>query len=141
MRTGTNAAAFGELLAAASIDAVLSVTPYHDQDGLVLWAAQRRGIPSLTSVISFDNPTTAGTDAGASASASQCGTATTPSELVRSYPDLDADRVEIVGAPQFDLHRRPELDHGPGRVVSGARSADGSSHHPVRRRAGPPGAR
>jgi hypothetical protein len=108
VEAGTNASEFRAFLDAHEIDAVLSLTPYHEADALLLWAARGTGRRDLTSVISFDNPTTR----------ERLLVRSTPTlvwnrynreELCRSYPDLAADDVVVTGAPQFDLHRRPEL--------------------------------
>lgn len=108
VEAGTNAAEFSGFLSANDIDAVLSIAPYHDQEGLLLWAAGRLGIPSATSVISFDNPTTR----GRWLARSECvlvWNAFNADEALRSYPDLTSDDVAVIGAPQFDLHRRSDL--------------------------------
>lgn len=133
---GTNVAHFAELLERTRADAVFSLTPYHDQDGLLLWAARARGVPSVTSVISFDNPTTRERLLCRS-DLVLVWNRHNEAEMLRSYPDLTAERVEVIGAPQFDLHRRPELvqDRGqwaasrqldPGRpvILYGAGPAD-----------------
>jgi hypothetical protein len=105
---GTNLGAFAGFLDALNLDAVLSVTPYHDQDGLLLYAAQQLGLTSLTSVISFDNPTTRERMLACSDQL-LVWNKYNRTELVRTYPQLDAERVKVIGAPQFDLHRKPEL--------------------------------
>jgi hypothetical protein len=104
----TNVREFGAVLAGRSIDAVVSVTPYHDQDGLVLWAAEQAGIPTLTSVISFDNPTTRARLIARSGRI-LVWNRFNADEILRAYPDLDPTRVGVIGAPQFDLHHRPDL--------------------------------
>jgi hypothetical protein len=104
--TGTNVGEFRGLLDRAGIDGVLSVTPYHDQDGLLLWAARSTGRPSLTSVISFDNPTTRERMLARSERI-VVWNRYNRDEVLRAYADLDEDRVGVVGAPQFDLHAQP----------------------------------
>lgn len=105
---GTNVEEFRRFVADVGVDAVVSITPYHDQDGLLLEAAHRVGVPSLTSVISFDNPTTRERILRRS-ERMLVWNRFNREELLRSYPDLTASRVGIIGAPQFDLHHRPEL--------------------------------
>lgn len=104
----SNRADFEQLLSRIEPDLVVSITPYHEQDTSLLNAAAAFGVPSLTSVISFDNPTTR----------RRFPTVSDPilvwnhhnrSELIRSYPSLQPSRVRTIGAPQFDLHRRPDL--------------------------------
>jgi len=96
------------LLADAGIDMVLSVTPYHDQDGLLLRAADRADVTSVSAIISFDNPTTRARLIAPGASV-PVWNRHNAAEMVRSYPELEPGRVQVVGAPQFDLHRRPDL--------------------------------
>lgn len=104
----TNLAAFAELLRTEQIDAVLSFTPYHDQDILSLVAAKRQGAVTVVSIISFDNPTVRGrlpmepdrVLVWNEQNADQVG---------RSHPDLDRRDIRVVGAPQFDLHRQERL--------------------------------
>jgi hypothetical protein len=104
----TNLRDFRAVLADRSIDAVMSVTPYHDQDGLLLWAAQHAGLPTLTSVISFDNPTTRARLISRS-DRILVWNRFNADEILRAYPELAPGRVGVIGAPQFDLHHRPDL--------------------------------
>lgn len=106
--SGTNVDRFRRMLVDRRIDAVVSLTPYHDQDGLTLWAARDLGLPTLTSVISFDNPTTRGR-MPVPGDRVLVWNRFNEDEILRSYPDLHPDQVGVIGAPQFDLHRRPEL--------------------------------
>jgi hypothetical protein len=105
---GTNIVDFRRFLDEHDIGAVLSVTPYHDEDGLLLWAAAERGLPGVISVISFDNPTTR-------ARLISRGDRIlvwnhyNADEIRRAYPELGSDHVRVIGAPQFDLHRRDDL--------------------------------
>jgi hypothetical protein len=108
VQRGTNVAAFVDLLRSDPVDLVLSLTPYHDQDGLLLWAARSAGVQSVTSVISFDNPTTRERMLVRSDRIAVWNRFNA-AELLRSYPDLSPDRLRITGAPQFDLHVRPDL--------------------------------
>jgi len=108
LRVGTNLDRFASFLADCAVDAVVSVTPYHDQDALLLAAARALGVASLTSVISFDNPTTRERMLVRSERV-LVWNRFNRDELLRSYPDLTPDRIGIIGAPQFDLHRRADL--------------------------------
>lgn len=105
---GTNVAEFRSFLDEHRVDAVVSLTPYHDQDAFLLWAARTTQRPSFTSVISFDNPTTRERLMVRSETIAVWN-AFNRAELLRTYPDLSADSVRITGAPQFDLHQRAEL--------------------------------
>lgn len=105
---GTNLDEFRKVLDAVGVDLVVSVTPYHEQDTLLLVAAASSGVPSVTSVISFDNPTTRRRFPIVSERV-LVWNRHNRDELLRSYPGLDERRIVITGAPQFDLHHRPEL--------------------------------
>lgn len=105
---GTNATEFRSFLDLHRIDAVVSLTPYHDQDALLLWGARTTGRPSFTSVISFDNPTTR-ERLMVRSETTAVWNSYNRDELVRTYPDLSPASVRVTGAPQFDLHRRADL--------------------------------
>jgi hypothetical protein len=104
----TNVAAFVELSDELGIDAVLSFTPYHDQDTLLLVAARRRGSPALVSVISFDNPTIRGR-MPVTPDRVLVWNAQNADQIDRSHPHIPTSDIRVVGAPQFDLHRRADL--------------------------------
>lgn len=108
VESGTNVAMFRSFLDAHAIEAVLSLTPYHDPDALLLWAARSTGRPTLTSMISFDNPTTRERLLVRSEQLFVWNRFN-QDELLRSYPELSREQVRIIGAPQFDLHQRPDL--------------------------------
>ncbi len=105
LRMATNIGEFEQFLRAVEVDAVLSFTPYHDQDTLALHAAERAGLTTIVSIISFDNPTVRGRlpinpDSVAVWNEDNAG------QVSRSHPRLPRERVQVVGAPQFDLHRQ-----------------------------------
>lgn len=105
LRSATNLADFAALLTETHVSGVLSLTPYHDQDALLLHSAQRAGLRTLVSVISFDNPTIRGRlpvvpDLVAVWNRENAD------QIARSHPGIDLADVEVVGAPQFDLHRQ-----------------------------------
>ncbi len=104
----TNADEFGRLLDRLSIEAVLSATPYHTQDGLLLWCARSTELPSLTSIISFDNPTIRGRTLARSPVLTVWNQENAQ-QTYRAYGDVSPEDVKVVGAPQFDLHSRREL--------------------------------
>lgn len=106
--TQTNVASFGALLADTSIDAVLSFTPYHDQDALLLMASRPAGIATMISVISFDNPTIRGR-LPIDPDRVMVWNHEMADQIVRSHPGVDPTMVKVVGAPQFDLHLRADL--------------------------------
>lgn len=107
-RRGSNQADFEELLRAVDADAVLSVIPYHDHDTLLLRAATSLGLPTVSAVISFDNPTSRG-HLPVFSDRTLVWSQHNADQLTRSHPGLRAESVRVIGAPQFDLHRRPDL--------------------------------
>jgi hypothetical protein len=101
----TNLPEFAAFLDEHAIDAVVSFTPYHRGDHLLLLAAGRRELPTLVSMISFDNPTTRGRMPALDVTDRVLvWNRFNHDELVRAYPSLHAADVRITGAPQFDLH-------------------------------------
>lgn len=108
MERGSNLAEVRRFLSALDVDLLVVVTPYHEQDTLLLVAADDLGVRSLTSVISFDNPTTRRRFPMTSERI-VVWNRFNRSELLRSYPGLEEDQIVQIGAPQFDLHHRPEL--------------------------------
>jgi hypothetical protein len=112
----TNVAEYASWLTDHRIDAVVSLTPYHRDDQLLLWAASLAGLPTLTTIISFDNPTTRGRMPILGDRVLVWNEANRE-QIERGYPDLPTGSVRITGAPQFDLHRDPVhiLDEGEWR--------------------------
>jgi hypothetical protein len=108
VQAGSNLDEFRECLELVEPDAVLCLTPYHDQDALTLFAARDLSIASITSLISWDNPTTRARLITRSDLFAVWNSANAQ-ELLRSYPELNSQQFVVTGAPQFDLHHRPEL--------------------------------
>jgi hypothetical protein len=104
----TNLGAFRDTIASTACDAVLSFTPYHDQDALLLIGARDLGVTTLVSVISFDNPTIRGR-LPIDPHRVMVWNAGMADQIVRSHPGVAASTVTVVGAPQFDLHRQARL--------------------------------
>jgi hypothetical protein len=102
----TNVAEYAAWLTEHRIDAVVSMTPYHREDQLLLWAATAAGLPVITAIISFDNPTTRGR-LPVLGERVLVWNRTNQAEIERAYPDLAPGAVHVTGAPQFDLHRDP----------------------------------
>jgi hypothetical protein len=105
---GTNVDSFRAVLDEHDLDGVLSLTPYHDQDALALWAAERTERLTAVSLISFDNPTTR-ERWPVRGDRVMVWNRYNAHELQRSYPDLVPGRLSVIGAPQFDLHHMAEL--------------------------------
>jgi hypothetical protein len=123
----TNVGEYAAWLEEHRIDAVLTLTPYHLGDQLLLWAAAARGCRTASAVISFDNPTTRGRFPVTGERVLVWNQANLE-EILRGYPRLGPDQVRVTGAPQFDLHRdgeriipepawRERLGLPPGRPV------------------------
>lgn len=107
-RTETNLAEFTDFVETHRLDAVLSFTPYHDQDTLLLVAARERRLASMVSIISFDNPTIRGR-LPVVPDRVMVWNREMADQVTRSHPGLDSDSVALVGAPQFDLHHQRHL--------------------------------
>lgn len=105
---GTNIADFEALLDSIGVEGVVSATPYHEQDTLLLLAARSVGLRTAVAVISFDNPTTR-RRIPAVGDRLLVWNDKNRAELLRSYRWLEPSRVGVVGAPQFDLHHRTDL--------------------------------
>jgi hypothetical protein len=85
------------------LDAVVSVTPYHPAEELLLRAAAERSMPLCAPIISFDNPTTRNW-LPARFDRYLVWNRYNADQILRSYPELDPDSVRVVGAPQFDFY-------------------------------------
>ena len=72
----------------------------------VILAARRLGIPTATFVFSWDNLTTKGRMA-APFDHFLVWSPHMADELLRFYPDVSAERVHVVGTPQFDPYADP----------------------------------
>jgi hypothetical protein len=97
-------------------DAALSLTPFLPNEEMALRVCEHRGIPLVTSVLSFDNITTRGWwpvhfDRYLVWNRYNAG------ELLRGYPDIRAEQITIVGSPQFDFYWNPAFcwDEGEWR--------------------------
>lgn len=71
----------------------------------VVMAARRLGIPTATFIFSWDNLTSKGRVA-APFDHFLVWSALMKEELLRYYPDVEPERVHIVGTPQFDAYGR-----------------------------------
>lgn len=105
-RTGTNIDAFEGLLASKQIDAVLTPTPYHAAEEPLLVAASGRGLRLVTAIISFDNVTTRGW-IPVLFDRYLVWNHYNRSELLRGYPQVNEQSIDVVGAPQFDFYYQP----------------------------------
>ncbi|MCB1040551.1 MAG: hypothetical protein KDA94_13630 [Acidimicrobiales bacterium] len=85
------------------IDAVVSITPFVSQEQVLLWAAEHLEIPRITSVLSFDNITTR-PPLTVAFERYLVWNRFNRAEILRSYPGVSADQIEIVGPAQFDFY-------------------------------------
>ena len=69
-------------------------------------AAQELGLSTISSVLSFDNLTSRGLLP--SFGRYLVWSDGMRADLLRMYPAVSPERVEVTGTPQFDFHRRPE---------------------------------
>lgn len=99
----TNIQVFDALLKAVRADAVLSLTPYFQQEQLLLYAAKQQGLPLCASILSFDNLTTRGW-IPVVFDAYFLWNRYNQAELRRAYPEAASSQIVIVGAPQFDFY-------------------------------------
>jgi hypothetical protein len=72
-------------------------------------AAHKRGIPCGTLVLSWDNLASKAAVIPPWLDRYWTWSRAMSEELMALYPEIPAERVRVVGSPQFDFHRRPEL--------------------------------
>jgi hypothetical protein len=92
-------------------DAALSLTPYLPGEEMLLRALATKGVPMCTSILSFDNISTRGwipLDFDRYLVWNRYNAA----ELARVYKRATPDRVDVVGAPQFDFYWDPSYIWG-----------------------------
>lgn len=103
VQRATNLSAVGRQFEQLGLDAVLSITPFHHQEDLFLRAAALRELRCVTSIISFDNPTTRGW-MPIHFDRYLVWNHHMVEQLTRSIPEVTADQVSVTGAPQFDFY-------------------------------------
>jgi hypothetical protein len=86
-----------------NIDAVFTVTPFHQQEDFVLRACKMLGKKMITSILSFDNITKRGW-IPVPYDVYMVWNKYNAAELERIYPDAIKNNVHITGAPQFDFY-------------------------------------
>ncbi len=99
----TNVGEYLDLLDHHRIQAVFSVTPFVVQEQVLLWAAERRHLPLLTSILSFDNLTTR-PPLPVVFDRYLVWNRHNRAEVLRGYPSVAAADVRIVGPAQFDFY-------------------------------------
>lgn len=99
----TNIQQFVQCLEDVKADAVLSLTPYFQQEQILLFAAKALGLRLCASILSFDNITTRGW-IPVIFDAYFLWNKYNVDELRRAYPESRSRPVKIIGAPQFDFY-------------------------------------
>jgi hypothetical protein len=84
-------------------DAAFSLTPSLLNEEVALRACARRGVPMCASILSFDNITTRGWCA-VLFDQYLVWNRYNADELLRAYPEVNSNQINIVGAPQFDFY-------------------------------------
>jgi hypothetical protein len=105
-RSGHDLTAIRAQLAAIGPDLVWSTVCVAGSEYPYALAARDLRIPLLTSILSFDNLTSRGALPRYDHYHVWCDAMR--DELLRLYPGIAANCVEVTGTPQFDFHRRAE---------------------------------
>lgn len=108
LATDTNIDDFRRLIRSLRADALLSLTPFHKQEELVVRVAAAERLTMCAAILSFDNVTVRGW-IGAVFDSYLLWNRHNVEQLLRGYPEARSRRVEVVGAPQFDFYWKPEL--------------------------------
>ena len=107
LSSGTNLAENEAFLDEHRIEALFSVTPFAIQELVVLHAVQRRAIPAITSILSFDNITTR-PPLPITFDRYLVWNAYNADEIRRGYPWVPRDTIDVVGPGQFDFYADPQ---------------------------------
>ncbi len=108
--TDTNYNAMLQLVDELNIDAVFTVTPFHNKEDIFLRAAKARNKKMITSILSFDNIVKRGW-LPVNYDCYIVWNKHNAAEIRRIYKDaveLNNNSVYIEGAPQFDFYKMPE---------------------------------
>src|SRR3569623_137588 len=108
LRSDTNFAENAQLVQQLRPDALLSLTPFHRQEELVVRACAAARVKMCAAILSFDNVTVRGW-IGALFDSYLLWNRHNVEQLLRGYPEARARRVQVVGAPQFDFYWKPEF--------------------------------
>jgi hypothetical protein len=92
-------------------DAALSLAPFLPAEEMLLRGLAKKNVPMCTSILSFDNVSTRGW-IPVDFDRYLVWNHYNASELARTYARATADRVEVVGAPQFDFYCDPSYIWG-----------------------------
>lgn len=103
-----NGAAQQTLLDTIEPDVVLTANPWQLAQREMSFAAMLRGIPTMTTIPSWDNLCQR-SHLVADYAHYIVWSEMMRQDLLNRYPDLEAQRISVTGTPQFDYHLRKEL--------------------------------
>jgi len=106
LRTETNAPAIWKQIESLKPDAVFSLTPSLLNEEVALRGCVQQRAPICASILSFDNITTRGW-MSVTCDRYLVWNRFNRAELLRAYPEIAAQQIHIVGAPQFDFYWDP----------------------------------
>jgi hypothetical protein len=107
LESETNLGEFRQLIRSLRADALLSLTPFHKPEELLVRVAAAERLKTCAAILSFDNVTVRGW-IGALFDCYLLWNRHNVEQLLRGYPQAKSRHVAIVGAPQFDFYWRPE---------------------------------
>ncbi|MBP9040235.1 MAG: CDP-glycerol glycerophosphotransferase family protein [Anaerolineaceae bacterium] len=99
----TNEAEFEKILDEVKPDYIFSITPFVNREEPLLRVAQKRNIPMITSILSFDNVTSR-TWIPVTFDHYFVWNKYNQQELLRSYPISGREKISICGPVQFDFY-------------------------------------
>ncbi len=103
---GPNCLEFVSLVEKVKPDYLFSVTPYLLEDELLIRAAAQKKVKLITAILSFDNLTTR-PRIPVLFDKYLLWNEFNRQELLRIYPDVNPNNIELVGSPQFDFYYDP----------------------------------
>lgn len=103
----TNYETLSQFIDSLAIDAVFTVTPFHQQEDILLRVCKEKGKKMITSILSFDNITKRGW-IPVLYDVYMVWNKYNEEELKSIYPSVkSASQIYITGAPQFDFYYDP----------------------------------
>lgn len=129
LKSETGYAQMLDKVSSLNIDAVFTVTPFHQQEDCLLRACAQQNKKMITSILSFDNITKRGW-IPVHYDAYMVWNQYNKDQLLRIYPGINIDKIFITGAPQFDFYFRENwlmdkmawlkqfgLEHFSGKII------------------------
>lgn len=99
----TNLSSQIEWLKHLKLDAILSLTPFHKQEDVLLRAAKSLGLKMITAILSFDNITKRGW-IPVIYDKYFVWNVQNKQELIKLYQKIKPENIVVTGAPQFDFY-------------------------------------